>query len=226
MKNGIKLYCGRVIEGYPKQAISPEESGEILGIDTTGEYFGIGKKSNKPGKRINPEEKRLEKLFTDNAFLILANRERILSDSRLLLTPTVVDNHLAYSGRFPVATLGTYIEWWLNTPQSILFGENDEMSLIWYIAGSPLSGSNMCSQVYENGRTENIAVKSFIKLWPIFAKILANYAEAKRLYQAYTLPEAIDILKQETSEENYANSIKDFYHQAKLNLEDKEHRQD
>ena len=189
--NGIKLQDGRVMQCYPiQQDAVMEEAKETPILDKTGGYFSIKKKTAKP-KPTDEEERYLQKLFTDNAFLILANRERILSDSRMLLAPVTVRNGLAYSGTFQTATLGVYIEWWMCAPYSVLFDEKDDtMALIWYLSGSPLSGGNLCSMV----------------------------TEAKECYQAYTLPETIDILKNETTREFYTESIKEFRYQAKVNL--------
>lgn len=47
---------------------------------------------------------------------------------------------------------------------------------------------------------------------------MADYHEAKELYQSYTLPEVIDILKRETTEKIYTENIKEFHYQAKVNL--------
>ncbi len=216
--NGIKLQDGRIIQGYPIQHVMVEEAKETPVLDKTGGYFSIRKKPAKP-KPTDEEERNLQKLFTDNSFLILANRKRILNDSRMLLTPVTVRNGLAYTGAFSTATLGVYIEWWHNCPYSVLFGEKDDtMSLIWYLSGSPLSGGNLCSMVTEDGKAETVRVHFFRKLWPKFTDILADYHDAKELYQAYTLPEVIDILKRETTKEFYTESIKEFRYQAKVNL--------
>lgn len=218
IENGIRLQDGNVIRGYPKQDAIVELCKKTPMLDTTEEYLSIGKKPAKP-KPTDEEESNLQKLFTDNSFLILANRERILSDSRMLLTPVTVRNGLAYTGAFSTATLGVYIEWWHNCPYSVLFGEKDDtMSLIWYLSGSPLSGGNLCSMVTEDGKTETVRVPFFRKLWPKFTDILADYHDAKECYQAYTLPETIDILKNETTREFYTESIKEFRYQAKVNL--------
>lgn len=217
--NGIKLQDGRVMQCYPIQHDAVmEEAKETPVLDKTGGYFSIKKKTAKP-KPTDEEERYLQKLFTDNAFLILANRERILSDSRMLLTPVTVRNGLAYSGTFQTATLGVYIEWWMCAPYSVLFDEKeDTMALIWYLSGSPLSGGNLCSMVTEDGKTETVKVPFFKKLWPKFTDILADYHDAKELYQAYTLPEVIDILKRETTEEFYKESIRQFHYEAKIRL--------
>ncbi len=217
--NGIKLQDGRVMQCYPiQQDAVMEEAKETPVLDKTGGYFSIRKKPAKP-KPTDEEERNLQKLFTDNAFLILANRERILSDSMMLLTPVYVRNGLAYSGTFQTATLGVYIEWWMNAPYSVIFDEkNDTMSLIWFLSGSPLSGGNLCANVTEDGKIETVRVPFFRKLWPKFTNILADYHEAKELYQSYTLPEVIDILKRETTEKIYTENIKEFHYQAKVNL--------
>ena len=218
IENGIRLQDGNVIRGYPKQDAIVELCKKTPMLDTTEEYLSIGKKPAKP-KPTDEKESNLQKLFTDNSFLILANRKRILNDSRMLLTPVTVRNGLAYTGAFSTATLGVYIEWWHNCPYSVLFGEKDDtMSLIWYLSGSPLSGGNLCSMVTEDGKAETVRVHFFRKLWPKFTDILADYHDAKELYQAYTLPEVIDILKRETTKEFYTESIKEFRYQAKVNL--------
>ena len=218
IENGIRSQDGNVIRGYPKQDAIVELCKKTPMLDTTEEYLSIGKKPAKP-KPTDEEESNLQKLFTDNSFLILANRKRILNDSRMLLTPVTVRNGLAYTGAFSTATLGVYIEWWHNCPYSVLFGEKDDtMSLIWYLSGSPLSGGNLCSMVTEDGKAETVRVHFFRKLWPEFTDILADYHDAKELYQAYTLPEVIDILKNETTREFYTESIKEFRYQAKVNL--------
>ena len=207
--NGIKLQDGRIIQGYPiQQDAVMEKAKKTPVLDKTGEYFSIKKKPAKP-KPTSEEESNLQELFTDNAFII--------NDSRMLLTPVCVRNGLAYTGAFSTATLGVYIEWWCNCPYSVLFDE-DAMSLIWYLSGSPLSGGNLCSMVTEDGKTETVRVHFFRKLWPKFIDILADYHDAKELYQAYTLPETIDILKRETTREFYTESIKEFHYQAKVNL--------
>lgn len=216
IENGIRLEDGNVIRGYPKQDAIVELCKETPMLDTKEEYLSIRKKPAKP-KPTDEEESNLQKLFTDNAFLILANRERILNDSKMLLTPVTVRNGLAYTGAFSTATLGVYIEWWCNCPYSVLF-DKDVMSLIWYLSGSPLSGGNLCLMVTEDGKTETVRVPFFRKLWPKFTDILADYHDAKELYQAYTLPEVIDILKCETTGEFYTESIKEFHYQAKVNL--------
>lgn len=219
MTRFIRLQDGRLIEGFPKENGSDMdgETKEVPTFDTTGVYFSIGKKPKKP-QPIGLEEQELQDLFTDNAFLILANRERILNDSRMLLAPVAVRNGLAYTGAFQTATLGVYLEWWMNTPYSVLFDEQDTMSLIYFLSGSALSGCNRCAKVYEDGRTEEDRVPFFDKLWPKFADILGDYHEPKKRFEAYSLPVVIDILKRETTADDYVKSIEEFHKEAKIAL--------
>ena len=150
----FKLWSGGFITAYPldkdrEYGYFPEDEADSSGLDTTGHFLSIQKKPV-PAPR-SEEQLRQEKLFTDNAFLFLANYSRILSDSRMFLAPVYVRNGLAYSGYLPAATLGGYIELWLNCPSSVVFGREDRMSLVWFISGSPMSGANACSVVDENG---------------------------------------------------------------------------
>lgn len=212
--NSFRLWSGKAVQGYPKQPpIVGNGKADTLGLDTSGEYFNVGRK---PTSVAQPSEdyKRMLRLFTDNAFLILANRKRILSDSRMLLATVPVRNGLAYSGAFSTPTLGVYLEWWADCHYSVMFGDGGKMSLIWYLSGSPLNGSNCCSKVGEDGVTETTHVHFFIKLWPKFVDILSEYREPKRLYEAYTLPEVIEILKKEMTDESYRESIGEFRFKA------------
>ena len=185
-------------------------------LDTTGEYFSIREKPKKPEPALD-DELAQQKLLTDNAFPFLANCECILNDSRMLLSRVYVKNGLAYSGAFQTATLGVYIEWWINAPSSVFFDDkNDTMSLVWFVSGNPLSGGNLCARVMEDGKSETYRVLFFSKLWPKFADLIADYYDPKKLYQAYTLPEVIDILKRETTDEFYKESIRQFHYEAKI----------
>jgi hypothetical protein len=202
-KNSIKLLDGRVIEGYPMRSTINEIVSEESAIAVNKTDYA--KTLDKDGRRY------YERLFTDNAFLFLANRERIMNDSRMFLTPIYVNNGLAYSGAFKTATLGGYIEWWINSPHSVIIDKDGKMSLIWFLSGSPLSGANSCSSVNEEGRTEIVSVSYFRELWPKFAEIVNIYQKPMSLYEAYSLSEVVDILKRETIKEFYDRSIAEFF---------------
>lgn len=138
--------------------------------------------------------KNLIRLFTDNAFLFLANKRQIMKDSRMCFAPIDVSNGLAYSGAFRPATLGAYIEWWATCAEALRMNEAGEKSLVYRLAGSPLSGANRCMQVYEDGRTETVSVDGFKELWKPFVKIVNRYAEGNECTEHYTLQEVVDIL--------------------------------
>ena len=127
----FKLWSGGFITAYPldedrEYGYFPEDEADSSGLDTTGRFLCL-RKNPVPVPR-SEEQCRHEKLFTDNAFLFLANYKRILSDSRMFLAPAYIRNGLAYSGYLPTATVGGYIELWLNCPSSVIFGEDDRMS--------------------------------------------------------------------------------------------------
>jgi len=143
-------------------------------------------------------------LFAENAFLFFENRERILSDSRMFLTPVHIQSGLAYcgTGGFTAPTLGVYIEWWMNCRQSIRTNGSTNWLTI-RMAGSPLSGANNCTIIDDNGGTDNVFLSSFSTLWHSFVQINKRYNDAKIRYQAYSLAEVIDILKKEGRVINY-----------------------
>ena len=91
-------------------------------------------------------------------------------------------------------------------------------SLVFHLAGSPLSGTNQCAEVYEDGRIEPIHVSSFASHWRPFAAINTRYDEAKHMYQAYTLEQVLDILHAEDDESwDYSSEIKERFMQAEIN---------
>lgn len=212
-ENSIKLQDGRIVQAFPKADGVKNAEKPGFELDKTGMYLSLRKKPSKPQPKTE-EETSLQDLFTQNAFLFLANRDRILSDSRMLLAPADVSNGLMYTGAFPKPTLGVYIEWWLHCPRSVEFDKEGTMSLLWKIGGSPLSGTNWCDKVYEDGKTQRISVNYFIKLWPRLHDITVNYYRPQQAYQAYTLQQVIDILKQETTAEYYDESLREFKHRA------------
>ena len=198
----LDLWSGDSITAYPldedrEYGYFPEDEADPSGLDTTGHFLSIRKKPA-PAPR-SEQQLRHEKLFTDNAFLFLANNNRILSDSRMFLAPVYVRNGLAYSGYLQTATLGGYIELWLNCPSSVVFGRDDRMSLVWFISGSPMSGANACSVVDEDGNRRTEVIRPFYQLWTRFANIAGYYKDARTKYEAYTLEEVVEILRRETT---------------------------
>ena len=157
--------------------------------------------------RSNEEKHEEINLFVSSAFRFLKYRNRIMSDSRMFLCPVAIQNGIAYTGTsgFRKPTLGVYLEWWGLVKEAMHIDKNDCRSLVYQLAGSPLSGRNCCSAVREDGKTETVSLSSFGRHWGPFMRLNQRYTEAKQLYQAYTLQEVLDILHLEDD-----NSKADF----------------
>ena len=199
-QNKIILSDGRVLDCYPVAEEEPVQlETDDLALDTTGQYLVIGnqKPTPVPKPSMTFEEQRV--LFLKNAFYLLAHKERILSDSRMFLCPVAIRSGLAYTGTsgFHKPTLGVYLEWWSQAIGAMQTDNKGRRSLLYQLAGSPLSGMNSCGMVYEDGKTEVVSLSSFKPIWVPFMKLNQRYTEAKQLYQAYTLTEVLDILHKE-----------------------------
>ena len=193
----IKLMDGREIDGILKSEQPKNIKSDALQLDTSGQYLSVGKKKPKI-----PTESQLQiaqrqynhHLFTENAWFLLANAEKIFSDSRVFLAPVKVQNGLAYTGTsgFGRPTIGVYLEWWLNHKEAAV---DKNGNLVWYISGSPLSGRNCCSSVDPEGEQVKIAQQtSFGAIWRSFMDVNNRYTEAKQCCEAYTLEEVLVML--------------------------------
>ena len=219
-KNSITLMNGAVLECIPKESHQGDFIPDKIKLDATGTYLSLGNKSCKPQTRTSEKFERQKKLFTDNAFYLLAHQERIMRDSRMFLAPVAVQNGLAYTGTsgFNAPTLGIYLEWWNECSMALRVDKENRRSLVFHLAGSPLSGANHCAEVYEDGRTESVQVSSFISHWRPFTAINTRYDEAKHIYQASTLEQVLDILHAEDGEDwDYSSVIKERFMQSEIN---------
>ena len=196
----ITLLSGRELLCYPKVELSQPIDNRMK-LDTTGQYLSVGRR--KPVvKPIPPEleeqRKQAVKFFTDRAFFFLDHREKILNDSRMFLAPVPVQSGLAYIGTsgFRRPTLGVYVEWWMTCIPAIISRLHNDTWLVYYIAGSPLSGMNCCGIVNANGecRSENLP-NPFRAIWGPFTNINTRYDEAKVRYEAYSLEEVVKLLE-------------------------------
>lgn len=193
----LHLLDGTQIPCYPKfRAEDPVDN--QMSLDTTGEYLQIGRRrpSMAPSEE-NADLKAQQKLFFDHAFFFLANKERILGDSRMFLAPVPVQSGLAYTGisGFRHPTLGIYLEFWLNCPQATSTNQEGKLRLVQRLSGSPLSGSNCCGVVYEDGTTECLSLPRFKDLWSTFMEINCRYDEEKAMCESYSLQQVVDILE-------------------------------
>lgn len=208
-QGGIILMDGRKLECYPKETPIENFTLDEVRLDTTGQYLFMRNKLRQP-EPTDEEKEQLRKLFIDNAFYLLAHSERILNDSRMFLTPVAVQSGLAYTGTggFRNPTVGVYIEWWMNCAGAMRTNNDGERSLVYRLAGSPLSGSNNCSEVLENSESRKVVINSFISCWSSFIKINTRYTEAKHNYQSYSLQQLLDILHNEDNEDSsYSHNI-------------------
>ncbi len=199
MNDKITLIDGSQLDCYPIAFPSDEIVSSEFSLDTTGQYLQIGTKphftTDKELAERRKQEEIDEKLFYEHAHIFLANTDKILSDSRLFLTPVNVVNGLAYTGTsgFRKPTLGVYIEWWLYHKDASIDAKGHP---IWFISGSPLSGSNACSAVDRKGKTHRVQLNSsFSAVWSSFVEVNNRYNEFKGRYMAYDLQEVIDILE-------------------------------
>jgi len=196
----IQLLDGSVIKGYASDQIV-EEIDNTLRLDTTGVYLRLDNKKreeNKSETELNEEE---EKLFLKNAWYFYNHAKEIYADSRKFLAPVPVQSGIAYSGTsgFHNPTLGVYVEWWHSCDKAVI-ELNGEKWLLWHIAGSPLSGSNKCSIVNAEGKSQIYSSRAFIEVWPSFMRVNTRYDECKLKYMAYTLEKTIDLIKSECEE--------------------------
>lgn len=193
----ILLLNGNVLDCYPKSDPSAVIQKDRLELDRTGEYLRVGKPLGKKPAGESREKEDWEDLFFKEAFFLFENKDRILSDSRMFLTPLPFRNGLAYTGSSGLnnATLGIYMEWWDSCEKAVIKYNGEVIALTYHIAGSPLSGSNHCSAVTRKGQSVTVQFQNpFYDIWGSFMQINQRYAEAKQIYQAYSLEETIAIL--------------------------------
>ena len=226
-EGAIRLLDGTILTCYPKpeeeeqpsNESQPEEvlqqSEEVvadeLPLETMERHFGMGRRRIAP----KPEAKEvLRQSFIDNAFYLLAHRERILQDSRMFLTPIGVQNGSPYTKSLGLdaPTIGVYLEWWSSCLGSMVLSKSGRMSLIYELTGSPHSKVTSGRQLYEDGETEPIHLYYFARYWESLMKINMRYNEAKQIYEAYTLQELLDILHEEDGgEKDFTSNVREHF---------------
>lgn len=210
----IQLFDGRILDCYPLEQPQDEVDNQ-LALDTTGVYLSLrkSKKADTVKNRQDDEENALERLFLENAFVFLENRERIMSDSRMFLCPVPSHSGLAYTGTsgFRNPTLGVFVEWWINCVRASQMEPNGKKWLVYHLAGSPLSGANNCGLVNPQGETKDEYISAFRELCPSFMQINKRYDDAKSRYEAYTLREVLAIFEREGCKVAFHNSTHIFF---------------
>ena len=133
----------------------------------------------------------------DNANFLLENASRIMSDSRMFLTPINVLNGMAYVGPLIRPLLGALVEMWLERAP--------EDGLVIHIAGSPLSGTNASQMVMPDGSLAYARRYHLLTLAKMFEEAHKPYKEVRKKYAAYSLIETVMRLKGE--EPKYSDTV-------------------
>lgn len=143
--------------------------------------------------RYETETKDAEELFLSNVKTLYDNTERILTDSRMFLSPLPCAGGLAYGGAkvFEKPVLGVYLQWWATCHEA--HSKDDEW--VYHISGSPLSGMNSCGIVNAEGETKSACLPEFANVWKSFARINKMYRGLSDTYDHYPLCEVIKMLK-------------------------------
>lgn len=222
-KERIVLLDGTVLECFPKETMPETLIQDELTLDTTGKYLQLGRHrvSNAECERESEERAKQyseKEWFAKHAFFLLNHADRIMHDSRMFLATVKVNNGLMYMGTsgFHSPTLGVYIEWWLYSLANVFTGDLDNGSLIYHLAGSPLSGMNTCGCVHSNGIINTESLRNFKKAWMSFVQINKRYNEAKQMYQSYTIDDVLGILQSEEQDELSRIKTKYMIQQNKL----------
>ena len=193
-KETMTLLNGTILKCYPLKHPEAMVDNEMK-LDTTGKYLSIGRSKHRCDAvpKTDEQKEKEKKLFLNNAFLFLQNKDRIMSDSRMFLCPVPIQNGLAYTGTAGLnhPTLGVYLEWWLSCEKATILKEDKTKWLVYFISGSPLTGANKCGIVNEMGVIDSESLYPFSPVWRSFTSINKRYDEAKSLYQAYTLEEVV-----------------------------------
>ena len=193
-EGAIRLMDGTILTCYPKPKQEEQSSNESQLEDEVDEE--------------------LQRLFIDNAFYLLAHRERILQDSRMFLAPIGIQNGSPYTKSLGLdaPTIGVYLEWWSHCLGSMVISDSGRMSLIYELTGSPHSKVTSGRQLYENGETEPIHSYGHVQYWKSLIEINKHYSEAKEIYQAYTLQELLDILHEEDGgEKDFTSNVRERF---------------
>lgn len=162
------------------------------------------------------------RVFTDNAFYLLAHHSRILSDSRMAMCSLPSMSGLRYFGRLDRVTLGGFLDLWINCSLSRLYsplvqattgdsaGKNRSMlkTLIYEINGNVIFGQNCCRAVREDGIYMTCALSSFSD---IHSALVESRIKIHRQFQkdqeqepgteVFSLQQVIDLLKKEDREQ-------------------------
>ena len=195
----IELVNGSVLQGILRPTQPQDVPADTLDLDSSSHYLQTSPQALTPEEikaKMREEERNF---FLPNAFFFLQHADRILTDSRMFLAPVPVQSGIAYSGTsgFRNPTLGIYIEWWQHCPESHWHDADGNPTLVYHLAGSPLTGGNQCAMTDEAGTFISVKLPKFLPLWTSFMHINTRYTEAKERCECYSLQQVAAILKSE-----------------------------
>ena len=163
-------------------------------------------------------------LFTDNAFLFLLSRDRIIRDERLYFVEVELPEVLTFVGGFKPMTLGEYVNWWHECPWTVHFDKDDSMSLVWFVSGGSGLYEGRCLAVDQTGQTVMFHAGSRNSLQSALSEMVVRRGDALP-ENVYSLAEAVDVLKEEMpSPEVYDRCLGQFYLRVKNFQEAEEDR--
>lgn len=189
----ILLVNGNIIDGYRKSGVDTVTPSKGFQLDTTGEFFQVGRKKKRKEREVESPYKRSMSFLIANAWELYRRREEIYADSRMFLAPLDVGCNIAYTGTSGIAdaTLGVWLEWW-ESLDMLRKDEKGNERLVYYFAGSPLSGTNRCKAVTPAGKTVDVSFCPFSPVWSTFMKINSRYDAPKQLYEAYSFEQTLE----------------------------------
>lgn len=123
-----------------------------------------------------------KQLFYLNVYNFIANKDKILSDSRYFLTSV---GYYTSIGSTVMPCLGTFIEWWKYSQHYSLDADNLP---IWAISGNPMTGTHGCATVDAECNVHRAKLQSrFIETVKSFNCISNRYAKAQKERESYSL---------------------------------------
>ena len=212
----IILLDGRVVDCYPRAVDEQDRTFDGKAVPDE-EPQSPARKPQSTDKEKEADKER----FIKNAFFFFAHKERILTDSRMFLCPVPIQSGMSISGTsgFENPTLGVYLQWWERCEGAMCIDKKGRHYLVFKLAGSSLSGHNVCDEVCEDGKTKCSHLYDFKVLRDGFIRINNIYKNVKQKYQAYSLQQVLDILDhEEEGDRDYANVINEQLQSHEINV--------
>ena len=162
-------------------------------LDTTGEFLSTIPQNIQSTLKFGESEQDTQELLNTNIHLLYAHRKEILNNSEWSNVCVAVGHNLAYSGRSNLrnVTLEVVLTWLETEPAAQRIEDDGTLSLMYFFAGSPLSGMNRCSFIKEDGSRYTDEVRPFRPVWQSFMEINRNNQEEGHPSEKVTLEEVI-----------------------------------